>query len=67
MSQYMTLRRVAVAEKKSLVMPLLMSLSCALLVTVIAMRVGVSNRVASILGGAVGAAIAAVAVTRRGR
>ena len=55
------------AEKKSLVMPLLMSLSCALLVTVIAMRVGVSNRVASILGGAVGAAIAAVAVTRRGR
>ena len=55
------------AEKKSLMLPLLMALSCALLVTVVTMRFGLSPRVASILGGAIGAAIAAVAVTRRGQ
>ena len=55
------------AEKKKIVLPVLMAISCALLVTVVTMRFGMAPRMASILGGAVGAAIAAVAVTRAGR
>ncbi len=54
------------AKKKKLLLPLLMAISCSLLVTVVAMRFGLAPRTASIFGGAAGAAVAAMAVARGG-